>query len=280
MPKNIHLPIIRKVLDLISKRLKAIKELNKEVPKLEQAKQELDWMLESEENAPEVTYDHPSERVLYNLENLTIYLSEHEITPPNPQGPFVISASGTTSSTDYIGHVSVVRGLFDGDRQVIGWHDSVQSGYEDLRTRQRRSEKASSRLEQLDQRLQELHGAAIEECLSISANVKSPIEGAEILRELLVSFKGELIRRCSSGKGTKYSRISDSLAVSSKTTQDIITDQQVNYDRLHHALSEIAKKRKPAGGTLMRRLLEDLEDHVLVVTSAIDPSKIGFEFSD
>jgi hypothetical protein len=30
----------------------------------------------------------------------------------------------------------------------------------------------------------------------------------------------------------------------------------------------------------MGRLLEELEDHVIVVTSAIDPVKIGFEFAD
>jgi hypothetical protein len=239
--RNIHLPILHKVLDLITDRLNSISQLNKEVPKLEQAKEELEWILNSEENAPVITFEHPSERVLHNLENLTFYLSEYEITPPHPEGPYVVSASGTTTSSDYVVHVSKFVGMYD-DREVIGWHDSVLSGYEDLRTSQKRSEKSSLRLCQLDQRLQDLHRESINECLAISAEVKSPIEGAELLRELLVSFKGELIRRCRSGKGTRYDRIADNLAVNSKTTRDIISDEQENYDRIHHELSEIAKK--------------------------------------
>lgn len=280
MPGNIHINKIREVLDLIVERLASIGKLNKEAPKLEQAKEELEWMLESEQAAPEITFVHPSEDVLENLNSLGIYLSDHRIPGPPSSGTAVISTASISSSSDYANHVSSIGQTFVGVPEVITWQSDVLSGYGILRDRQNRSDKTNKRLEQLDGRLSELHNNAKSSCFSVSAEVVSPIESAELLRELLNGFKGSLIRRCQLGRGTKYGRIADNLAVDTQTTHDAICDQQTTYDRLHSDLSEIAKSRKEIKGFEIKSYLEDLEDHVLIVTSAIDPLMIGFEFCD
>ena len=221
MPRNIHLEKIKEVLDIIVERLSSIGKLNKEVPKLEQAKEELEWMLESEQAAPEITFALPSEDVLENLNRLGIYLSDHRIPEPSSSGTAVISSTTTTSSSDYVSHVSLLSKSFIDVPEVVSWQDEVLTDYGNLRERQNRSDKTNKRLEQLDDRLMELHNNAINSCLSVSAEVGSPIESAELLRELLVCFKGELIRRCRSGRRTKYERIANNLAADSQTTYDV-----------------------------------------------------------
>jgi hypothetical protein len=278
MPDNIQESKLRKVIDLIRERLNAIRSLQKEAPRLEEARDELEWMLNSEEHAPEVTITLPSENVLHRLSLLQQYLVDHKIVAADPMGPYIISASGITSSSDYAVHVTEIHRLFLQNTEVARWHDSVMNGYQQLRTSHNRSEKASSRLGQLDDRLLDLHSRATDAALSTSAGVQSPIESAELIRELLISFKGELIRRCKVGKGTKYQRIAQNLAIDSQATLEAIIDQQQNYDELHHELAGIAKNRLQVPQKRLKELLANFEDHVLIITNSIDPEKIGFEF--
>jgi hypothetical protein len=278
MTDNLQKSKLQKILVLLLNRIDSIKVLHKEVPHLEEAKKELEWMLKSEEIAPDVTIAFPSEKVLYQLDNLEQYLVNYQIPLPNQIGPYIISASGTSSSSDYVDHATEFHALFPEDKNVSKWSAYVVESYQQLRESQNRSKQVNLRLGKLNNRLKDFHSRAIDAVLSAAADVQSPIEGGELIRELLVSFKGELIRRCKSGRGTDYHRIANNLAVCSQATIDAIVNQVQVYDNLHHELAEIAKGRLEVHQNRLKVLLSNFEDHVLIITDSLDPEKTGIEF--
>jgi hypothetical protein len=278
MPDNLQKSKLLKVLALIRDRLDAIKILQKEVPHLEEAKEGIEWMLKSEEVAPEAITFFPSEKILGHLDNLEQYMVNSPLFIFDQGGPSIISASGTASSSDYVDHARGFLHRFPEDKEVSKWCAFVAEGYNQLRESQNRSDQVNIRLGKLNKRLKDLHKQAKDAVLIAVAKVQSPIEGGELMRELLVSFKGELIRRCKSGRGTDYSRIAENLAVASQATIDAIVSQQEVYDNLHHELSEIAKRRQDVHQYGLKELMSNLEDHLLIITDSLDPKKSGVEF--
>jgi len=278
MSDNLQKSKLQNVLALIRNRLEAIKILNREAPRLEEAKEEIEWMLKSEELAPDITISYPSEKVLYQLDNIEQYLVNFHIPIIDQSGSSIISAAGTTSSSDYVGHAIEFRSRLPDDENVSKWSVFVVKSYNQLRESQNRSEQVNTRLGKLKKRLKDFHSRAIDAALVAAATVQSPIEGGELMRELLVSFKGELIRRCKSGRGKGYHRIAENLAVSSRATVDAIVNQQQVYDDLHPELSEIAKGRLYVDQYRLKELLSNLEDHILIITNSLDPEKVGVEF--
>lgn len=243
MPDNLQKSKLQKVLALILDRLNAIKNLQKEVPHLEEAKEGIEWMLKSEEVAPEVTVVFPSEKLLGHLDNLEQYMVKYPLFIFDQGGPSIISASGTASTSDYVDHARGFSYRFPKDEEVSSWCTYVVEGYDQLRESQNRSNQVNLRLGKLNERLKDLHNQSKNAVLIATASVQSPIESGELLRELLVSFKGELIRRCISGKGSDYSRIAENLAVASQTTIDAIVNQQEIYDNLHPMMAAITLNR-------------------------------------
>lgn len=276
MAKGLQRKKIEKVRNKVSKRLETIAKLQKEIPSLKKAEEELDWMLRAEENAPPIVNIHLSENLLQRLNTFDIYLTKYSIPKPSYDSDAFINSSGTASSSDYINNVYQIRDSFTNDEGVLSWAIKVSDSYFDLRVKQARTEMVSSRLGQLNNRLMNLHKSAIDACLSTSAGSTSPVEGAALLRELLDSFKGELIRRCKKGKGATYQRIADNLAFDK--LRSMISDQQEEYDNLHSELSGILKSRTVIQPSRIRELLTLTEDHISVVILVLDPEKIGFEF--
>jgi hypothetical protein len=278
MSENIHKSTLKRVISLIRDRIIKIQQLQKEIPRLEETKQDLEWILEEEEKAPQVTITHPSEEVLHQLSNLDSYLTQNPIIADEYIGPAVYSTSGTGTTSTYYLHVSRMPEWFPDNAEVSKWHEDVKEGYIVLREKQDRFTQANERLNKLNRRLTEMHERIRDVVLSTSAQTQSPIEGAEIIREILVSFKGDLIRRCKSGNGATYKRIAENLAVDTDPTREAIVDQQIVYDDLHSQLSEIAKSRVSIAPELLQQLLSRLDDHILIVTGATDPNKIGIQF--
>lgn len=276
MAKGLQRKKIEQVRNKVRKRLETIAKLQKEVPPLKKAEEELDWMLHAEENAPKIAGLHLSENLLQKLSTFDTYLTKYLIPKPSYDSDAFINSSGTASSSDYINNVYKIRDSFASDNEVLSWAIKVSDSYFDLRVRQARTQMVSSRLGQLDNRLMNLHKRAIDACLSASAGLTSPVEGAALLRELLDSFKGELIRRCKEGKGANYQRIADNLAFDKLGS--MISDQQEVYNSLHSELSGILKSRAAVQPSRIQELLTLTEDHISVVIIVLDPEKIGFEF--
>lgn len=171
-----------------------------------------------------------------------------------------------------------MRQTYNQSNDVENWASEVWGERDKLRAKQDRSEEASRRLGLLSEKLPELHELATNASLEAAARVSTPVEGAESLRELLVQFKGELIRLCKQGSGTKYSRIADNLAFDDPILDGMVRSGQEDYDSLHSELAEIAKHRVEASIDRLRELLGLLEDHVLVITTSLDPDKTGLNF--
>ena len=277
MAKNFQRKKIEQIRKKVRERLKTIAKLKKEVPSLKKAEEELDWMLNSEESAPKIAGLHQSEFLLNRLGEFDSYLTKYAIPAPSFDSDFVINSSGTASSSDYINYVYRVRKAFSENNDVQNWVIKVSDAYLALRKNQARTEMVRHRLDQLANRLGNLHQKAKDACWSTSSEIQAPVEAAAYLRELLDGFKGELIRRCKEGNKSTYRRISDNLAF--ENTKSIVYDQQAVYDEIHHELSEIVKSRLVIPNNRMQELLFSVEDHISVVTIAVDPRKIDIEFT-
>ncbi len=275
MPNDLQKSVIIQVLDKIRERLDAIAKLQYEAPELKQVEEDLKWMLECEEKAPEITTMHPSESLIEKLGEFDHYLNQYAIPQPKYGFASYISTAGTVSSTDYIQHVYALRESFSNDNKIQDWAIKASDSYLALRKDQIRTTVANVRLGQLDTKLSVLHKRGVNACLSASSGIQTPVEGAALVRELLDSFKGELIRRCKEGKKSSY-QSADNLAL--EILKPIVVGQQAVYDEIHHELSEIVKSRIVVPQSRVRELLALVEDHIFAVTISLDPNKLGFDF--
>lgn len=276
MDENLHLEKIKKAREKLVERLRVLAELNRQVPVLKMVLDELNWLYESEESAPKKTNSHVSESLLYNLSNLDDYLIKNALPIPKPfENPY-FTVSTTSSSSDYEVHVLKLGETYSEDEDITTWAKNVSEKRRDLKNLQNRREIVSVRLAKLSSNLSEAHKKAVAATLTASSNIQSP---AEAQRELLVQFKGELIRRSRNGAGKKYSRIADNLIYEAQELKSIVIDQQSLYDSLHAELSEIAKTRSVPGSGRLDATLVSLEDHVFIITTSLDPEKTGISFA-
>lgn len=256
-----------------------IAKWNRLVPSMQHAKDELDWMAESIHDAPSVVNFATNETLRDSLatsqNTLGSLLSIPE--PPRFLEP-IVTTSGSSTALSYRQFVDQVPLHHSDNREVINWANLTRVKGEALRNSQNRSKEVHGRLNMLSPGLCELHEQAQRATLTSGAAVASPIEAASIQRSLLVEFKGVLINKCKTGTGTKYARISENLAVESDLTKTAVTRGQGNYDALHDELSEISKSKRLVTGERIRELLAQLEDHIWIITNALDPDKIGVSF--
>ena len=124
-----------------------------------------------------------------------------------------------------------------------------------------------------------MYNNAVEATFAAKAGTQSPVEAAAILDRVIERFKGELIGRCKKGDKATYARISDNLATDSPLTKSVVIDGQVTYDTINHELMTIRKGMAMASGERMVELLRMIEKHIIVITDALDPSKVGIEFA-
>ncbi len=176
-------------------------------------------------------------------------------------------------------HVYKVGSAYPRNREVNLWTAYVESERSKLKTRQERRKFISKRLQQLSQKLYDLHRKAVDGTLKFVGGVQAPIEAAEAQRELLVQFKGELLRLCKIGKGNNYKRIAENIIYQQDEIIRIVIEQQEVYDALHGELAEIAKERSHPRKERMEGLLISLEDHIYVLLVSLDPDKTRIPFN-
>lgn len=236
-------------------------------------------MQNSEETSPALPQIEPSDDLINYLSFLENHLIENDISSSNNLGIQLVTTSGSAASSDYMFNAQLTRKYYPEDVELSIWVDDIFENYQELREKTKRSEKVNFRLAVINERLKDLHSRAIESAKLVSANVKSPIECAGLLRELIDGFKGELIRVCKTGKGSSFIRISNNLALQGQTHISNITDQDKVYNQLHHELSEIVKDRIRIGEKRMDELLSLVEDHILNTTNSLDPEKSGISIN-
>jgi len=280
MSEDVLLESIRRTRQRLKQRIDRIGDYHRELPRLQRALEDLDFMLSAQERAPAEATTKVPESLLAHLEDINELLAENEPPPTSPILGRVLSSSATGTSSNYSIYVDGIDSAYPRVNSVAKWASSVRHESEKLRQKHDRRRIVQARLSALDGALGQLHNGAVEATAVAASGVVPPIESAEAIRELLVRFKGELIRRCRAGNGTKYRRIAQNMALDPLHSYNIIFQQQEAYDLLHHELSEIAKGRKSAEPSRMGHLLGLVEDHVEITTAAADPEKIGVRFAE
>jgi hypothetical protein len=281
MPDNDLSSMIDDLRGVYGNALDKIAKWNKLVPDIQHARDQFSWMSDSIHKAPNVVNSTADETLLDSLSKSKAAVSGllNLPDPPKYLGPVV----ATSASANTVFYESFVRGVSrqqSDNPEVVDWARRTTATGEALRQAQDRSNEVHKRLNLLLPKLGKLHDQAQQATLSSAAEVTGPVEAASTQRSLLDEFKGTLIGHCRTGNGAKYARISDNLAIESDFTRETVTSGQVTYDALHWELSQISKSQKKATGEQMQQLLNNLEDHIWIITSALDPDKSGVSFTN
>jgi hypothetical protein len=252
---------------------------NQLIPGMQLTMQNLVWIDETINRAPSGINVQTSERLMGYIDMATqeahIFRS---IPDPDSLSFPSISASGTAVASEYYRYVNDVGNRLHDDPEIARWSNVTLTLGNELILNQDRTGVVHQRLVKLNPVLGNLHDQAIASTRAAEAGTQSPVEAAANQNRLLEQFKGALIARCKAGKGTNYTRISDNLAANSPLTQTVVADGQNTYDTLNDELVDIRKSIKPSTGRRMGELLKLLEDHITVITDALDPSKVGVNF--
>lgn len=261
--------------------LNKLEKWNKLAPHIQRDLEYQEWMENAVELEPEILSLHIDENLKSTLtsgyETLPGLLNIPE--PPDDIQTHIL-ASGTAAPIQYTRYMIHLERNQSDNAHVINWAKEHIANYNKLRNTHNTSAEVSRRVLKLNPMLGDLHNSSINAILQCSANQIEPPLAAVVSRRLLEQFKGHLIAHCRTGKKTSYKRISDNLAADSVLTKSAIETEQETYDRLWTELTHIVKRIKNVGPDYLKELFRELEDHIMVVTSAIDPNKIGFDFID
>jgi hypothetical protein len=232
------------------------------------------------EEEPEMLTQYIDENFRYVLQ------ATHNTLPgvlniPSPPENFEIypSTSGTILPTQYYRYMDNVSHNV-GEAFVLNWVDENKKAYKKIRDAHNTSAEVAKRLAKLKQELGDLHANASEVMLRCAAKAIEPHLAAADPRRLLEQFKGHLIDRCRSGRKATYKRIADNLAADSEMTTAAIEGEQATYDKLWEEFTHILKRIKSVDHDYLPELFTQLEDHIMIVTSAIDPNKLGLSLID
>lgn len=253
---------------------------NRYIPVIQQDLEFQDWMEHAVEKEPDVLSQYVDENFRYVLQ------ATHQTLPgvlniPSPPENFEIypSTSGTVLPTQYYRYMDNISNNVGG-ALVLDWVNENKTTYKKIRDAHNTSAEVAKRLAKLKQELGDLHASASEAVLRCAAKAIEPHLAAADPRRLLEQFKGHLIDRCRSGKKATYKRISDNLAADSEMTRAAIEGEQATYDKLWEEFTHILKRIKSVDYDYLPELFTQLEDHVMIVTSAIDPKKLGLNLID
>jgi len=275
--KSLILSIGRTKRELIDK----LEKWNKYVSSIQQDLEYQEWMENAVEQEPDTLAHHTDEnfRGLLVATNNTLPGLLNIPEPPDDLGIY-ISASGTAPPATYYRYMDDMERNFNENNHVVKWAEKNKSSFEELKESHKISSEVRKRVTKLNPRLGKLHQSATDAILRCAAEIIDPPLAAADPRRLLEQFKGHLIDRCRTGKKATYRRIADNLAADSEMTRIAIENEQDTYERLSTEFTHIMKRMKSVNHDYMPQLLKQLEDHIMVVTSAIDPNKIGFSFID
>jgi hypothetical protein len=268
--------------DLYDTGIANIAEWNKHIPGLQQTKENLRAIKTSIDKAPGVIGITPDEELSDYLEKATEGAAMlGKIPRPQKQTGPMINTTGSALAGVYIGYVNRVGSVFHDDPDISEWVRHTFVACDELREKQNRSETVHHRLMLLRPDLAVLHNDATNLVLKAKAESDSkPVGAAMALNRLMDQFKGALIDKCRGGKGTNYDRIADCLAANSSLTTTAIEDGQAKYDILSEETMRIRKNMQTSSGTRVVEILHEIEDHIIIITDALDPMKLGISFTN
>ena len=258
-----------------------ITEWNKHLPAMQQTRTYLDWIRSSmNESPPEIAVT--SDEVLLDYLDKASEGAAIVGSIPYPTSELypIVTTSGSVLPIVYNQYVRRVAYQFQTNPSVVKWSGMTIAFGEDLYEKQNRSNVVTQRLTLLRGDLADLHKEATDLCLKAQAESDSkPVGAAMTLNRLLEQFKGALIDKCRGGKGTNYQRISDFLAANSALTKTVVLDGQLTYDRINEELVQIRKRMQVSKGDRVVEILREIEDHIIIITDALDSVKLGISFT-
>jgi hypothetical protein len=258
-----------------------IAEWNEHLPAMQQTRTNLDWIRSS-------MNDSPQEIATFTDEIFLDYLDKaaegadilRSIPSPSPEFYPIVTTSGSVLPSIYNQYVRKVANQYQSNPDVVEWAGITIAFGEELQEEQNRSDLVHQRLTLLRADLADLHREATDMCLKAQAECDSkPVGAAMILNRLLEQFKGALINNCRGGDGIRYQRISDYLAANSTLTKTVVIDGQYTYDRINKELVQIRKRMQVSSGDRVVEILREIEDHIIIITDALDPTKLGISFT-
>jgi len=260
--------------------LNQIADWNKYVPGMQKTEQYLGWIEGSLNCSPSEIKFVTDETLIDYLEKASAEAVIFGLIPtPAANLSSVVNTSGSVIPSVYTQYVGKIETNFHDNPHVTEWARATIVSGEELRERENRSDIVRMRLSQLNPDLGQLYTDAVNASLAAKAGTQKPIEAAAVLDRVIERFKGELIVRCRRGEKANYKRISENLSANSELTKTVVLDGQKTYDDLNLELMRIRKSMQTGSGERIIQILHQIEDHVIVITDALDPDKVGISFS-
>jgi hypothetical protein len=200
--------------------------------------------------------------------------------PPPPLGfetfPNTAGSAVNGAFTNFLTHIK--NSYFDNPVAqtwaVKGLEEGKQLSYV-----QDRSVTVGKRLAQIMPRHAHLYDRVVQETLIVKAVALDPEGAGAILDQIMTEFNGGLLRFCPSEKREAYQRIADHLASDFPSTKQIVRDGEGVYIQLTKDILAIRKSKPESALLKIEDLLRRFDDHVMTITNAIDPAKVGFTFA-
>lgn len=258
-----------------------IAEWNRQLPSMQQTKEQLRWMRDSIDSAPPELTNTTDEYLLDYLEKSFAGTAViRSIPSPTLSLVPVVTTSGSVLPNVYNQYVRRVAYEYRASPDVTKWAGVTVTMGDEIQAKLNKSDVVQHRLTLLRPAdLPGLHKEATDLCLKSQATGdRNPIGAAMALNRLLEQFKGALIDKCRGGDGTRYSRISDRLAANSALTTTVVNDGQITYDRINLELVQIRKSMTTTSKNRVVEILHEIEDHIIIITDALDPTKLGISF--
>jgi hypothetical protein len=249
------------------------------IPALQQTEASLGFIENSLSESPSLLDLYTDEELIDYLDKATQGASNlSSFSHPTEILTSDVLSSGSAIPSLYVGYVRRVSKTSDDHPELSIWAEHTIEEIDIFREKQHRSEIVNTRLTLLKPELGLLHKDAVSSSLEAQAGIQSSIGPAMTLNRLLDQFKGYLLDKCKGGKGNNYSRISTYLASDSPFTKSVISDGQQTYNDLSNELMRIRKRMIPCDRKRIIELLRQVEDHIIVITDALDPIKLGISF--
>lgn len=271
---------VQRIRGLYISGLSNIAAWNENVPVMKETEEVLAWVDNTISSSPVEIVPLVNETLIDYLDKSEQAVSVLNNIPKPPLDFMPIqSTAGSSIVSSYTEYVEQVIDRFHDQPKAVEWGQRTLFLGQQLKAVRYRSDIVRRRLIQLNPFLGELHKRAVDATLTAEAGTQNPIEAAAAQNRLLEQFKGALIAKCRTGKGTNYERISSSLAANAPLTKTVVADGQGVYDSLNNELVEIRKQMGSVKGERMGQLLRLLEEHIIVITDALDPNQVGIVFS-
>jgi len=250
------------------------------LPEIQQTKESLEWIKSSIDKSPPEISPLVDENVLDYLDKATEGV-ELLGSLPNPNSYIfpVIVSSGSALPSVYSYYVKRTTEVFSDNPSVTKWATETLEVGNQIQFNKNKSDLVKYRLRLIRVDLMSLYIESFDLCIKAKSLCDpKPVGAASTLTRLIEQFKGSLIDKCRFGDGTKYKRISDCLAADSKLTKTVVSDGQAFYDSSTKELLPIRKRMQLTCSNRLMEILHNFEDHVIVITDALDPSKLGISF--